>query len=174
MVISLRTGNEKAYADLFHEYYRPLTVFANKYLKDLESSKEIVQNFFVFMYENRKSLIISTSLKSYLYQAIRNRCLNHLKENNIRKEYLKNAAFRQDREESLDDLILANELEHKIFRIISQLTPKCQEVFMMSRSKGLRNQEIADKLGISIRTVETHISNALKTLKEQLGSEYNF
>jgi len=174
MVKSLRTGNEKAYTTLFHEYYRPLTVFANKYLHDLESSKELVQDLFVYLYEKRKSLIITSSLKSYLYQSVRNRCLNQLKRNDVKREYQKRALQNQDTAENLERQIMANELEHEIFRIVSKLSHKCREVFIMSRTNGLKNQDIADRLHISIRTVETHISNALKTLRESLGSDYDF
>jgi len=174
MVKSLRSGNEKAYTLLFHEYYRPLTVFANKYLNDLESSKELVQDLFVYLYEKRKSLVVTTSLRSYLYQSVRNRCLNQLNKNDVRREFQKQALQNQDSDESLEKQIMANELEHEIFRIVSQLSSKCREVFIMSRTKGLKNQEIAEKLHISIRTVETHISKALKTLRESLGSEYDY
>ena len=174
MIKSLRAGNEKAYGKLFHEYYRPLTVFANKYLGDLDASKELVQDLFVSIYENRTSLIITTSLKAYLYQAVRNRCLNHLKKDEVRRGYQTQAARKQDSGETLEEEILANELEHQIFNIISQLSPKCREVFILSRVKGFKNQEIANSLEISRRTVETHISHALKTLREKLGDEYGF
>jgi RNA polymerase sigma-70 factor (ECF subfamily) len=174
MVKRLRAGNELAFATLFHEHYRPLTVFANKYLKDLDASRELVQDMFVTIYENRKSLIITTSLKSYLYQSVRNRCLNHLKKTDVRRAYQKRTAQNGEFSESLEEQILANELEHEIFQIISQLPSKCQEVFKMSRINGMRNQEISAKLEISIRTVETHISNALRILREKLGSEYRF
>jgi RNA polymerase sigma-70 factor (ECF subfamily) len=174
MLESLRAGNERAYAKLFKEYYRPLTIFANKYLKDLDSSKELVQDLFVSIYENRKNQVITTSLKSYLYQSVRNRCLNQLKKEEVRRDYQKQAKQFGASNDILEDQILANELEHEIFRIISQLTPKCREVFTMSRVKGKGNPEIARKLEISIRTVETHISNALKALRQQLGDEYDF
>ena len=72
MVKGLRAGRESTYAQLFNEYYRPLTVFANKYVSDMESARELVQAFFVSIYENRKALLITTSLKSYLYQSVRN------------------------------------------------------------------------------------------------------
>lgn len=174
MVESLRAGSEKAYAKLFQEYYRPLAVYANKYLNDLDSSKELVQDLFVSLYENRTTQLISTSLKSYLYQSVRNRCLNQLKKEEVRRDYQKHAMQSGASMDSLEDQIHANELEHQIFRIISQLTPKCREVFIMSRVKGIRNQEIAHKLEISIRTVETHISNVLKALRQRLGDEYDF
>ena len=79
MIRSLRSGRESAYDKLFRDYYRPLSVFAVKYVTDLDLAREIVQNLFVHLYENRSSLVITTSLESYLYQSIRNRCLNQAK-----------------------------------------------------------------------------------------------
>lgn len=174
MVKSLRAGHEHAYAKVFFEHYRPLTIFALKYVNDMDTAKELVQDLFASIYENRKSLIITTSLRSYLYQAIKNRCLNHLKKDSVRRHYREQVKEQRNPIESLEDQILANELEHRIFLLISKLSAKCQEVFIMSRVKGLKNREIADKLDISIRTVETHISYALRLLRENLGSEYKF
>ena len=174
MVKSLRAGHEHAYAKLFFEYYRPLSIFALKYVYDLDTARELVQDLFVSIYENRKSLIIATSIRSYLYQAVKNRCLNHLKKASVRRQYREQNKENLNPVESLEDQIQANELEHRIFLLISQLTAKCQEVFLLSRVKGLKNKEIAAKLGISIRTVETHISYALRFLREKLGSDYKF
>ncbi|MEN8204324.1 MAG: RNA polymerase sigma-70 factor [Bacteroidota bacterium] len=171
MVKRLRAGHEGTYAQLFHEYYRPLTVFANKYVNDLDSARELVQDLFVSMYENRKSLLISTSLKSYLYQSVRNRCLNHLKRIKVGRQHLEQIGKYMNSHESLEELILENELENRIFQIISRLSPKCREVFTLSRVHGLKNQEIAVRLELSIRTVETHISNALKILRTKLEEE---
>lgn len=168
MVRGLRAGRESTYAQLFREYYSPLTGFANKYVNDLDSARELVQDLFVSIFENRKTLLITTSLKSYLYQAVRNRCLNHLKRIKVGKQHLEQFAQELNTSEGLEELILKNELEYRIFRIISGLSPKCQEVFTLSRVKGLKNQEIATRLKISVRTVETHISNALKVLREKL------
>jgi len=171
MVNGLRAGQESTYAQLFHEYYRPLTVFAYKYVNDLDSARELVQDLFVSIYENRKSLMITSSLKAYLYRSVRNRALNHLKRIKVGKQHLEQIAQELNSSESLEELILENELEHRIFQIISSLSPKCQEVFKMSRVHGIKNQDIAARLEISVRTVETHISNALKILREKLGEE---
>jgi RNA polymerase sigma-70 factor (ECF subfamily) len=78
IIKGIRAGRESAFEELFKDYYRPLSVFALRYVPDLELAKEIVQGFFVHLYENRKSIIISNSLESYLYQSVRNRCLNHI------------------------------------------------------------------------------------------------
>ncbi len=172
MISGLRAGHESAYASLFNTFYRPLSVFATKYVIDLETAKEIVQDLIVHMYENRKALVISTSLKSYLYQAVRNRCLNHLKHDLQHKNHLNNLSRLRETTEDMEELLRATELEHRIFHISSKLPPRCREIFQMSRIDGLKNKEIALKLNISIRTVETQISNSLRILREKLGDDF--
>ena len=168
----IRAGKESAFAGLFAEYYQQLSLFAIKYVSDLEIAKEIVQDLFVSIYENRKSLLITTSLKSYLFQSVRNRCLNHIKHLEVERKYLEQVAFEQESSEDLEARIMETELEHRIFQIVSELPAKCQVIFRMSRVKGIKNKEIAKSLDISIRTVETQISHALKILREKLGEDY--
>jgi len=168
MVWELRAGLESSYSRLFHEYYRPLTIFANTFVKDLDTAREQVQDLFVYLYENRLTLVITTSLKSYLYQAVRNRCLNYLKRVKSNKLHQEQMAKEDHSADSLEELILKNELEHRIFQIVEGLSPKCREVFTLSRVHGLKNPEIAARLDLSVRTVETHVSNALKILREKL------
>ena len=168
----LRSGKESAYEQLFTEYYQPLSLFAVRYVSDLETAKEIVQDLFVALYENRKSLLITTSLRSYLYQSVRNRCLNHLKHIQVNRKHLENLKLNQESSEDLQASIEKTELEVRIFKIVSGLSPRCQDIFKKSRVNGMKNMEIAELLNISIRTVETQISNALKVLREKLGAEY--
>ncbi len=171
MIKGIRAGHEKSYARLFELYYRPLSVFALKYVNNLDIAKEIVQNLFVHLFENRQSLLISTSLESYLYQSIRNRCLNHIKQEQVHKTHMTNISITQKSAEDLEEIIRATELEHRIFHIISELPPRCREIIVLSRVHGQKNKEIAQRLDISIRTVETQISNALKVLRKRLGED---
>jgi RNA polymerase sigma-70 factor (family 1) len=169
IIKGIRAGRESAFEVLFKDYYRPLSVFALRYMSDLELAKEIVQGFFVHLYENRKSIIITNSLESYLYQSVRNRCLNHIRQKKTQKQHLDQFNLKQETSENLEEKIQATELEHIIFQIIASLPPQCQRIFNLSRVKGLSNSEIAVQLDISKRTVETQISNALKALRNTLG-----
>ena len=168
MVNGIRAGHESAFDQLFKEYYRPLSVFALKYVPDLETAKEIVQDLFVHLYENRRSLVISTSLQSYLYQSVRNRCLNLIKQQKTHRDHMDHLKLEQETTEDIEARIWETELEHQVFRIVSGLPARCREIFNLSRVKGLSNSEISKKLDISKRTVETQISNALKALRQNL------
>jgi RNA polymerase sigma-70 factor (ECF subfamily) len=168
MIKGLRSGRESAYEQLFKEYYKPLTVFASGYLEDLESGKEVVQDLFVYLYEKRKNLVITTSLKSYLYRSVRNRCLNHIKHQQVRKKHQDQMKPELQESENLEDKIRETELEYMVSQIVDQLPPQCKRIYTMSRVTGLSNREIAEQLEISKRTVETQISNALKVLREKL------
>lgn len=168
IIQGISLGRESAYRELFTEYYRPLSVFALKYVGDLETAMEIVQDFFVHLFQNRESLVINTSLKSYLYQAVRNRCLNHIRKNQSRRRHLDQYMAEQEHSEDMEAKVFETELEYRIFKIVEALPPQCKNIFTLSRVKGLSNGEIAEKLQISKRTVETQISSALKTLRTRL------
>lgn len=168
MIKGLRSGRDSAYEQLFKEYYRPLAVFACSYVEDIETGKEIVQDLFVNMYEKRKALAINSSIKSYLYKSVRNRCLNNIKHQQVIKTHHDHMKPEVEQSENLEDLIRETELQHMVSKVVDQLPPKCKMIFTMSRVSGLSNLEIAQQLEISKRTVETQISNALKVLREKL------
>ena len=165
----LRNGEESAYEILFKEFYKVLTLFANKYLKDIEASKELVQDFFVHLYERRENLDINSSLKSYLFRSTHNRCINYLNAQKIRLKYAEHINFTVDvKDNSLELQVNSVELEHALYKAIGDLPPRCRSIFKMNRFEGLSNTEIAEKLKLSKRTVETQISKALKILRIKL------
>lgn len=169
IISGLKSGFEKAYEQLFFDYYPQLTVFAKKYVQDIEMAKEIVQTIFIRIFEKRKSIIIETSIKSYLYQSVRNECLNHIRHENIHNEHIKQYRL-QSENNSIEwsDKMDETELEYKIFQSVEKLPKQCQKIFKMSRIEGKKNKEIAEILQISKRTVETQISRALKVLRKEL------
>lgn len=167
----IKQGSESAYKSLFLKYYAQLVVFARKVVMDDDLARELVQDVIVAFYEKRKELDIHTSLKAHLYQSVRNRCLNQLKHSQIRRDHHANifADKRQD-VTYVEDKLEETELEHRIYTVIKTLPDQCRKIFEMSRFDGTTNQEIADQLGLSKRTVETQISKALKVLRKQLAS----
>lgn len=150
----------------FKEYYPMLLAYASKMVQDQESAKEIVQELFLSLFEKQASLTQLHSPKAYLFQAVRNRCLNHLKKNKQQKQVpLQEGNAIPDR---YANPMEAAELEYQLYVWIDQLPPACKRVFRMSRFEGKKNQDIADALDISKRTVETQISKALRILRERL------
>jgi len=150
---------------IFEEYYQGLVVFAKKYVSDLDTAREIVQDFFVKFYEKRYFLNINTSLKSYLYLSIKNSCLNYIKSSNIRQKHYENILILEKDDSNWSDKMEETELEEKIYKAVKELPTQCSRIFKMNRFEGYSNKEIAGKLDISIRTVETQISKALKILR---------
>ena len=163
---AIRAGDPSTFQVIFNEYYPALTVFARKFLNDHDLAKEVVQEIFVQLYEKRETLTIETSLKSYLYQSVRNSCLNRIKQDQTHQKHHEEILRSAPEGTDWSDSMVETELEQKIFKIISSLPPKCKQVFLLSRQEDMSNREISRQLNISIRTVETQISRALKTLRE--------
>jgi len=151
------------------EYYPPLTIFAKKYVEDLDTAQDIVQDMFVWLYESRDTIGSIKSLKPYLFQSIKNRCFNYLRSKKIHQKHEAVILNTQHNvEPDVVNKMAEVELEGKIFQVVARLPERCQLIFRMSRVDGKKNSEIAENLGISIRTVETQISKALKILRGKL------
>lgn len=161
----LKMGDENAYHTVFKTYFPVLVAFANKYVNDLDLAKEIVQVVFVKLFEKRHSLEIRTSIKSYLYKMVYNDCLNMIKSQEIASKHFTQYARQMDLQSDYQDVMEQTERELRIFNAIDQLPPQCKLIIQQSRFEGKKNQVIADELNISIRTVETQISKALRLLR---------
>lgn len=170
----LEKGDRIALETLFRLYYDKLLHLAKNYLVYEEDAEEIVQNVFLKLWEQRSKLNTVTNINSYLYTMTKNTCLDHLKHEKVKKNYI-NSNF-QDRasinhqfiKDEAASLLLENELEQKILEGLDLLPEKCKNVFMKSRMEGLKHAEIAKELGISSKTVDNHISKALKHMKFHL------
>ncbi len=161
---------DKAVFDyVFNYYYSSLCAFSMQYLNDRNAVEDLVQDFFVTLWLESSSRKIQVSLKSYLYAGIRNRCLDFQKHQKVVKKHHSFVNFFAEKEDSpVDQFFAESELRHAIQNSMAKLPPRCHEIFGLSRFKGLSNQEIAEKLGLSKRTVELQISNALKILRKEL------
>ncbi len=170
LINGIEKGEETAFQELFLKYYAQLVVFARKVVTDDDMARELVQDVMVNFYEKRGEIKIHSSLKAHLYQSVRNRCLNQIKHTQIRRDHHANIYLSQKNDEAyVDDKLEETELEQRIYSIIQTLPTQCKRIFEMSRFDGHTNQEIADQLDLSKRTVETQISKALKTLRTHLA-----
>ncbi|MBN1159372.1 MAG: RNA polymerase sigma-70 factor [Bacteroidales bacterium] len=168
-ISSLKSGDIAAYESLFRQYYAALVLFAVKYVSDIDIAREIVQDFFVRLYEKRLTISIDVSIKSYLYRSVYNSCINYLNQRNIHEKHVNNMRIENELDEDAEKEIMTLDLQHKIYAIIEELPVKCRQIFKMNRFEGLKNEEIAQMLNLSKRTVETQISKALKILRKRLA-----
>ena len=166
---NLKSGEHKAYEMLFKEFYAPLCRYAYSMLRDTDESEDLVQKTFCKLYDQRESIEIHTSVKSYLYRIVHNDCLNKIKQQSIRAEHNLHYAYEKDTTSNhVENVVLANELERQIESVIESMPPRCKEVFKMSRQQQLSYAEIAKELNISANTVETQIVKALRILRTEL------
>ena len=158
-------NNLKNFEKLFRELFKPLCGFSIKYVGDLDDAKGLVHEVFVSLWEKFDTLPSDINYKSYLYTAVRNRSLNYIRD---RKKHvmLENVAEQQLAE--ANDPMVAAELEREIEMAIASLPEKCRMVFELSRSEGLKYAQIAEKMEISVKTVEAQMSKALSVLRERL------
>jgi RNA polymerase sigma-70 factor (ECF subfamily) len=167
----IKQGDEKAFEHLFKTYYAHLCAFASKIIDDEIAAEEIVQEFFVKLWEKRTLLTIDSSVKNYLFRSIKNLCLNFIKHNNVRQQHAKHFIAEAETNHFNDNFIEVD-LARKIEESIESLPEKRREIFRLSREEGLKYREIADKLKLSVKTVEAQMGLALKTLRDKL-KEYN-
>jgi RNA polymerase sigma-70 factor (ECF subfamily) len=176
VVEKLKCGDKKAYESLFMTHYKNLVLYAKKFVVDTEIARDIVQDVFFYLWEKRNTLNIDKSISSYLFRSVRNACINHLKRDSLKEDYIKQFLLTINGQElstdkSLDvhELVVHKDLLQRIELIIESLPDQCKNMFRMSRFRGLKNKEIAEIYSVSTRTVETQIYRALKVLKEDLS-----
>ena len=156
---------------LFRRYYKPLRSYAFRFLNDKDLSEDITQDVFFELWSHRNDLSLDDSLKSYLFKSVYNRSINVLNSYSARhstsletisdQEFLHHIMKTQNQENSL----LLKELESEIQAFMETLPDQCRKIFILSRTQGLKNKEIAEKLGISIKAVEKQITKALSELR---------
>ncbi|MGL5705935.1 MAG: RNA polymerase sigma-70 factor [Tannerellaceae bacterium] len=170
----LKKGDDRAYKFLFDHHYAVLCKYANELIQDPFIAETIVGDLIFHLWEIREKIEITTSLRTYLMRATRNRCYNYLTQKNVQHEtslsqldikFLDN--YTDSKEHPLG-MLLEKELEDEIICSVNRLNPECKRVFMESRFENKKNEEIAAELGISINTVKYHIKNALASIRQDL------
>lgn len=166
---SICNGDKNAFESVFKKYYKHLCAYANQIVADLDISEEIVQEMFFQLWQKRDSLSIETSLKSYLFRAIHNNCLNYIKHNKVKQAYSQQILYENN--DSLDNHYLiddSKELLGLIGKAVEKLPPERKKVFIMIRYEDRKYKEVAEILGISVKTVENQMGKAMKFLREEL------
>lgn len=165
-VIRLINGDEEAFCELYAAYKNRLLYFAMKFVKSHDFAEDIFQDAFTIVWQGRRFINPDTSFSSYLYTIVKNRILNQLrdidKEDTVKKNILSQAI---DYSNETKENILVNDLNEIVSHALETLTPRQREIFEMSREAQMSHREIADALGISINTVQEHISVSLRIIR---------
>lgn len=154
----------------FRQYHAPLYFYVLKFIHDKDQAKDIVQDAFLSLLKSGDETQIE-NLKAYLFRTVRNNCLNHIKHTLVKSEFAQKEKERVSREINFYDThqtLVEKELQEKVTEAISALPEKYKVPFQLSHFDELSNKEIAKKLDLPVRTVETQIYRALKTLREDL------
>jgi RNA polymerase sigma-70 factor, ECF subfamily len=170
LLARLRAGDESAFDVVFRSYYGGLVGLAESLLRSREQAEDIAQDVLLELWRRRESLVLTDSLRSYLLRAVRNRAFNELRRVKIAKR--KEPLVRDDEETpALGVLRLEDEeLDAAIAGAVDALPGPLRETFVMSRRDGLKYQEIASRLGVSVKTVEARMGKALKELRHRLAA----
>ena len=159
---NIAKGDELAFSVFYERYWDDLFITAYKVLKDENACKDIVQDIFLNIWQNERIVKVKNA-EAYLHQSVRYKVLMQLRRGKVSQKHL--GTLQQVAQNLTEEAIHFEELQNTIESIMHTLPAKCREVFRLSRVENLTNQQIAEKLGISIRTVETHISNALRRIR---------
>ena len=167
----IKNGDKQAFKYVFDTYFTALCRFMYLYLGDTQEAEDIASDIFASVWENRKKLEIRLTFKAYLFQAAKNRCLNAMRDRKATVS-LDDINGQDTPQVSITDSLETEELNNLIQEAILSLPEKCREVFLQSRTKNLTNQEIAESMDISVKTVEAQITKALKQIRKFLGTQY--
>ncbi len=157
--------SREVFETLFKTHFQHLCNFAQNYVSDIETSKEIVQNAYIKIWENKTNINANKSIKSYLFTSVKNQCLNYIRDNKKFRSNILDVDI-ADYDISFEETEEKIEIEKKVNETLEKLPPKCRQIFELSRFENLKYKEIAEKLKISQKTVEAQMSKALKIFRE--------
>ncbi|WP_461532846.1 RNA polymerase sigma-70 factor [Sinomicrobium sp.] len=174
LLYKVSKGDRKAFETLYHLYANNLYVIAKSYCKDNYVAEEIVQGVFVNLWDKRKKLNIERNVGGYLYQMVKNRCMDVLRkplkvisiedEDKLKEQYISIKALQDERASEL----LEEELKKRISDAVALLPKTCKKVFVKTKLEGRNYKQTAEELNISVKTVESHMTKALKHMRLHL------
>jgi len=169
-VHGLKNGDEKVFEELFKTYYAPLCEYCLRYVSDADMAEEIVQDLFFKMWVKREELNINVSIKAYIFTSLRNHALNYISRLKIQDRYNQFIVVRSKNDvEHPVDVLEEKDMERIMKQAIAMLPEKRREIFEMSRFEDMKYWEIAEKLNVSVKTVESQMSKALEHMRKVLS-----
>lgn len=166
----IRQGDKQEFEKLFRSFYVSLVRYAKTVVKDHDTSEEIVQDLFFRLWKERQKLRIKSSLTGYLFRSVHNRALHHIEHQKVVSRHEEEIiAAAELTAEPVTESIYYNELQSKVAMVMERLPERCRLIFRMSRFEGLKYNEIADKLAVSLKTVEGDMGKALREFRKALA-----
>jgi RNA polymerase sigma-70 factor (ECF subfamily) len=165
----IRQGDKAEFESLFRSSYVSLVRYSKTIIRDQDTAEEIVQDLFFRLWQNREKINIESSLNGYLFRAVHNKCLHYIDHLKIVGRHAQETASEQPaRTEDPVDIIRYKELQEKVNLILERLPERCSLIFCLNRFEGFKYAEIAEKLSISVKTVESNMGRALKEFRKAL------
>ena len=170
LLARLKSDDQGAFDTIFRYHYAPLVILAQSLLHDRSASEDVVQEVMLELWRRRSTVTIQESLRAYLVRSTRNRALNQIRHANVQRRAEPHLMGEESVAAAGASGLVASELRDAITAAVAELPPACREVFRLSRQQGLRYAEIAETLGISVKTVESQMGKALKHLRARLAA----
>ncbi len=167
ILLKMSKGNKAAFKQVFDTYYKSICLFIKKYINDADQSEDICQDIFIKIWEKKLHFKNSLALKAYLYQAAKNKAINALEHESVKKGYQEKVKSDNKSDGFFYQNFIEQETNRLILETINKLPPRAKEILQLNL-EGYKNQEIADQLGISVNTVKNHKATAYQFLKENL------
>ena len=165
----IRKGDKAEFESLFRSSYVSLVKYARPLIKDQDTAEEIVQDLFVRLWQEKEKIKIESSLSGYLFRSVHNRCLHFIEHRKVMERHAGEISARKaDTAEDPSEILHYKDLQARIAGILERLPERCGTIFCMSRFEGLKYSEIAEKLSVSVKTVEASMGRALKEFRKEL------
>lgn len=173
LITQIRKGDIKAFEQLFRQYYSPLCWYAASIVGDWETAEEIVEELFYTIWKEKEKLNIFHSVKKYLYTVTCNRCLHHQKLMQRDEELQQDMSQATPVYTTPEDRMEFEELQKVVNRCLKKMPERQRIIFLLHRDKGLKYAEIASRLNLSVKTVESNMTKALAILRTEIETYYN-
>ena len=168
LVRNIAMGDHASYKQIFLKYFPKVKYFIAHFVKSETIAEDLTQEIFVKLWENRLKLVSVQSFNSYIYRMAKNATLNYIEHKDVEKKYIEQQ-YENELGQSIEDEIYARELELLVQLTVNHMSSQRKRVYQMSRDEGLKNEEIAEQLNISKKTVENHLNIALKEIRKTIS-----